>query len=360
MSKPTSNGQRRQHERTNPVFGATAQPTPKLIDVAHAASVSLATASRALSAPNQVRAETRDRVIEAANALGYLAHGAARALASQRTRTIGAIFPPVDNPVFASGTHALSQSLSAAGYTLLLATHDYDPKEELSAARRLMERGVDGLVLVGQEHDPVLMQLLEKTGMPFELTWSLDSNEQRFSVGIDHVSAAAEITQYLIDLGHQKFAIIAGQVERNDRAAARLAGARQTLEAANIPLPDSLVRQTSFTVTHGRQVMAELLESAEPFTAVLCSNDLLAMGAVLEAQARGIDVPGQLSIVGFDDIEFAAQLRPSITTMRVPSADIGRQAGRRILARLAGEPVAVCEPLEATLIERESAGPAPK
>lgn len=166
MIKPISNGQRRQSERANPVFGATAQLTPKLIDVAHAAGVSLATASRALSAPDQVRAETRERVVEAANELGYLAHGAARALASHRTRTIGAIFPPVDNPVFASGTFALSKTLSAAGYTLLLATHDYDAKEELSAARRLMERGVDGLVLVGQDHDPMLMQLLEKQACP--------------------------------------------------------------------------------------------------------------------------------------------------------------------------------------------------
>ncbi|MFK7966788.1 MAG: LacI family DNA-binding transcriptional regulator [Burkholderiaceae bacterium] len=360
MSKPPPNGQRRQNERANPVFGAPAQLTPKLIDVAHAAGVSLATASRALSAPDQVRAETRDRVIEAANELGYLAHGAARALASQRTRTIGAIFPPVDNPVFASGTHALAKTLSSAGYTLLLATHDYDRKEELSAARRLMERGVDGLVLVGQDHDPVLMQLLEKTGMPFELTWSLDAEEKCFSIGIDHVAAAAEITQYLIDLGHQKFGVIAGQIDRNDRAAARLRGVRQTLAAAELALPESLVRQTSFTITHGRQVMAELLASGERFTAVLCSNDLLAMGAVLEAESQGIAVPEQMSIVGFDDIEFAAQLKPSITTMRVPSADIGRQAGQRMLARLAGEPVAICESLQSILIKRESAGPAPK
>lgn len=196
--------------------------------------------------------------------------------------------------------------------------------------------------------------------MPYELTWSLDENAQRFSVGINHVSASAELTQYLLDMGHRHFAVIAGQLDRNDRAAARLLGVRQTLEAVGIALPDSQIRQTTFTLTHGREAMAELLKSAKPFTAVLCSNDVLAMGAVLEAQAQGIDVPGELSIVGFDDIEFAAQLKPAITTMRVPSAEIGRQAGRRMLARLAGEPVTVCESLQTTLIKRESAGPAPK
>jgi len=253
----------------------------------------------------------------------------------------------------------LSKTLSAAGYTLLLATHDYDETEELSAARRLLERGVDGLVLVGQNHDPMLMALLEKTDTPFELTWSVDISEQYHSVGIDHIAASSEITQYLIGLGHRQFAVIAGQVDRNDRAAARLSGARKTLEAAGIALPDSQIRQTSFTITHGRKAMAQLLASAEPFTAVLCSNDLLAMGAVLEAQAQGIDIPERMSIVGFDDIEFAAQLTPGITTMRVPSADIGREAGKRILARLAGEAVAICESFKPSIIERGSAGPAP-
>ena len=121
-------------------------PSPRLVDVARAAGVSLATASRALSEPDMVRENTRGRVQEAVAMLGYVPHGTARALATRRTRTIGAVFPPVDNPIFAGATHALAQELAAAGYTLLLASHDYDLDAELAATRALVERGADGMV----------------------------------------------------------------------------------------------------------------------------------------------------------------------------------------------------------------------
>src|SRR5688572_1423180 len=122
--------------------------SPRLADVARTAGVSLATASRALSQPAMVREDTRERVASVAAMLGYLPHGAARALATRRSRTIGAVFPPVDNPIFASATHALAQELASAGYTLLLASHDYDAAAELAATKALVERGADGIVLV--------------------------------------------------------------------------------------------------------------------------------------------------------------------------------------------------------------------
>lgn len=342
-----------------PAFGSTSAASPKLTDVALAAGVSLATASRALSSPEQVRAETRERVESAANRLGYLAHGAARALASQRTRTIGAIFPPVDNPVFATGTHALSQTLSAAGYTLLLATHDYNLKDELSVARRLLERGVDGLVLVGQDHDPSLLPLLEKAGVPFELTWSVDQTGEYFSVGIDHQAAAWAMTAYLFGLGHRQFGVIAGQTDRNDRAALRLKGVRGLLASEGLELPESHIERVTFSITEGRRAAARLLDAHSNLTALICGNDTLAIGAVFECQARGIEIPGQISVVGFDDIELAGQLSPGVTTVLVPSAQIGALAGSRLLDRLAGTPVPRRQQLEFELIERATAGPAP-
>ena len=344
MRKKELAGPRRTMERSGAVFGTAAASTAKLTDVAQA---------------DQVRAPTRERVLAAANKLGYLAHGAARALASQRTRTIGAIFPPVENPVFATGTHALSQTLSKSGYTLLLATHDYSVDEELLAARHLMERGVDGLVLVGLQHDSALLPLLDKVGMPYELTWSADAAEQYFSVGIDHTDASAAMTRYLLALGHRQFAVIAGQVERNDRAAARLLGVRATLAAAGVALADHQIVQSPFSLTAGRQATAQLLDSAGPFTAIIAGNDLLAVGAVLECQSRGIAVPEQITVVGFDDIELAGQMSPGITTIRVPSADIGRLAGQRLLERLAGQPVPRCEQLQFELIERDTAAAPP-
>ncbi len=159
-------------------------PNPRLADVARAAGVSLATASRALSEPRMVREDTRGRVQEAVAMLGYVPHGTARALATRRTRTIGAVFPPVDNPIFAGATHALAQELAAAGYTLLLASHDYDLEAEFAATRALVERGADGMVLVGLDHRPETLAVLERAGVPYEITWSLDDSGQHHCVGL--------------------------------------------------------------------------------------------------------------------------------------------------------------------------------
>ena len=332
---------------------------PKLADVARAAGVSLATASRALAQPDLVRAKTRERVRDAVNMLGYVPHGAARALATRRSKTIGAVFPPLDNPIFAKATHALSQELSQAGYTLLLATHDYDPSAELAATRALIERGVDGLVLVGMDHDPGLYRLLERASLPYEITWSLDHGGYHHCVGVSHRLASVHVAQHLLDLGHREFAVIAGETAHNDRARDRLAGAREALASRGIGLPSSRVREAPFAVAAGKAALAGLLADAPGFTAVICGNDPLAIGALLECRARGITVPDQLSIAGFDDVDLAAELTPGLTTVRVPSTEIGTRAGKRLLARLAGKRVRRMEEIMAPLIVRGTTGPAP-
>ena len=329
---------------------------PRLADVARAAGVSLATASRALSEPAMVREETRERVRSAASMLGYVPHGAARALATRRTRTIGAVFPPVDNPIFAGATHALAQELAGAGYTLLLASHDYDLESELEATRALVERGADGLVLVGLDHLPETYAVLERSGVPYELTWSLDTTGRHHCVGLSHRLASIRVTQHLLDLGHREIAVIAGETRGNDRARDRLAGVREALAARGLKLPSKRVVETSFSVANGRAALATLLERAPGFTAVVGGNDPLAIGALLECQARGIAVPGQVSIAGFDDIELAGELSPGLTTVRVPSAELGREVGRRLLARLEGRSVPLAKEMAAPLVVRGTTG----
>ncbi len=333
------------------------RPSARLADVARLAGVSLSTASRALASPELVHALTRERVRSAVQRLGYVPHGAARALASQRTRTIGAVFPPVDNPIFAIGTHALARELAAAGYTLLLATHDYDPTAELAATRILLERGVDGIVLVGTDHDPELFALLAKSGIPCELTWSIDSAARHHCVGISHRLASMRVAQHLLDLGHREFAVIAGDTRYNDRARERLLGVREVLAARAIALRDERVVEVPFSVAHGRRALNELLGRAPGFTALVCGNDPLAIGALLECSSRGILVPAELSIAGFDDVELAGEFVPALTTIRVPSAEIGRLAARRLLARLSGGCLRRCEELPAELVVRETTGP---
>jgi LacI family transcriptional regulator len=336
------------------------RPVPKLSDVARASGVSLATASRALAAPDLVRAGTRERVREAASMLGYVPHGAARALASRRSRTIGAVFPPVDNPIFAAATQLLGHALARAGYTLLLATHEYDPTAELAAARTLVERGVDGLVLVGLDHDPLLFQLLRRAGVPYEITWSLDPAGFHHCVGVAHRIASVRATQHLLDLGHREFAVLSGHTSHNDRTRERLAGVREALAGRAIELRADRVVEAEFTLPQARAAFARLHARAPGFTALVCGNDVLAIGALCECVARGVRVPESLSVVGFDDIDMASGTSPPLTTMRVPAAEIGRRAAARMLARLAGEAVPRIEELPAEMVVRASTGPAPR
>jgi len=334
----------------------TRRTSPKLSDVARSAGVSLATASRALSDQVPVRLETRQRVRDAANMLGYMPHGAARALATRRSRTVGAVFPPVDNPIFAAAMQALARELAAAGFTLLLATHEYDPGGELEATRALLERGVDGLVLIGMDHDPALFDLIARSGVPYEITWSLDPSGHHHCVGVAHRIASVRITQHLLDLGHREFAVIAGFTAHNDRARERLDGVRAALAGRGIELPVARVVETEFSVPGGRRAFIELRARDPGFTALVCSNDLLALGALTECIRRGIAVPEEISIAGFDDIDMAAEVTPALTTVHVPAADIGRIAAERMLARLAGREVARLEEVRAELVIRQSTG----
>ena len=332
---------------------------PKLRDVARVAGVSLATASRALSEPGVVKEATREHVKSVAAMLGYMPSGAARALASRRSRTLGAVFPPVDNPIFAAATQALAHELAGAGYTLLLATHEYDPAVEVQVTRTLLERGVDGLVLIGLDHSPELFELLSRSRVPYEITWSIDSAGYHPCVGIPHRAASARVTQHLLDLGHREFAVVAGVTAHNDRVRERLAGVRDALTARGIELRVDRVIDAEFSVAQGRRAFLELLERAPGFTAVICGNDTLALGVMTECARRGLRIPEQLSVAGFENIELASEMTPALTTVHVPAADIGRLAGSRMLARLSGRHVPVIEELRAELIVRESTGKPP-
>jgi LacI family transcriptional regulator len=329
----------------------------KLIDVARLAGVCNATVSRALAREPTVSAATQARVEAAARQLGYLPHGAASALRGQRTRTVGAILPTLDNMIYAKATHALQRALDASGYLLLLACHDFDLRYEVKVARSLLERGVDGMVLIGAEHDEELFKLFDDLALPYVLTWSLDASGRHPCVGFDNRATAMRVANYLLDIGHREFAMIPGVVAGNDRARERVAGVRAALAARGLELAAHNVVEASYTVAAGRAAMGGLLSSATPPTAVICGNDVLAMGAVLECQARAIAVPDALSITGFDDMEAASILVPALTTMHVPMREMGCTAAQRIIAHIEGKPAAQATELAVDLIVRGTTAP---
>ncbi len=337
-----------------------AKANATLKDVARVAGVSTATVSRALMQPQVVRPETRKRIQKAISKLNYVADGAARALSTRRTHTIGAVIPTLDNAIYSASTHSLQRTLEQAGYTLLLACHEFDLAAEARITQAFAERGVDGLVMVGMQHHPATLKLLATLDTPYVFTWAVDRKRRSASVGFDNRAAGRMIARHLLALGHRNIGMISGVVAGNDRAADRLIGVRTALAAAGVSLPASNVIEARYSLEAGGEALKVLMSRAR-ISAVICGNDVLAIGAIQAAQALGVRVPQNLSVTGFDDMAFATVISPALTTIRFPIAEVGIQAARYLIERIGdAAPIrTVTLPLE--LVVRDStARPAPK
>jgi len=317
--------------------------SPTVEDVARAAGVSTATVSRAINLPDTVRPALRAKVLAAVERLGYVAHAGARALSLRRSGTVGVIVPTVDNAIFARGLQAFQQRMAQAGHLVLLAFSDYDPDQEAAQAQALLARGVDALALTGLNQRAHLLARLAQRGLPVVHTGSFPAPAGAACVGFPNRAAVMRAVQYLIDIGHRRIAMLAGVTRHNDRAADRVTGVRDALAAAGLALPDEWLVEAPYTLQAAREGMARLLGTATPPTAVLCGNDVLAFGALLECQARGVAVPAALSVVGFDDLDMARQWRPALTTVRVPTETMWTLAADYLLGRLDGS---VLEPVQ--------------
>lgn len=330
------------------------------IDVARRAGVSIATVSRVINHVGPVRDETRHRVEQAARDLDYCPNSFARSLALRRSKTIGVIVPSLRGSIFASGVEAIQRHAEAAGYSILLAFSDYSLERELDMARTLISRGADGLILVGTQHDPELRPLLEKQGIAYVCQGALKVGGEHPCVGFDNARAIGVVVKHLLDLGHRRFAVIAGIANANDRVTSRISGIRAALSVAGLELDPALLVECRYELGAACAGMRRILETGKRPTAVVCINDVLAHGAILECQAHGIAVPGDISITGFDDLEFAAHVRPGITTLRVSTDQMGTEAIRQLLARISDRPRprrSVEVPTE--LIVRASTAPPP-
>jgi LacI family transcriptional regulator len=340
-------------------FARGSSGTVTVQDVAERAGVSVASVSRVLNKSGNVSSRLKHRIEEAVADLGYVPHGAAQALASRRSKTIGAVVPTLENPTFAIGVEALQRYLTRSGYMLLLASSNYDPDQELLQVRTLVGRGVDGMMLVGNVHDSKLYDFLDEKGIPYVNTWVLDPSGKIPSVGFDNRQAATDLVNYLLDLGHRDFGVIAGLTVANDRAQARVDGVREALARKGLSLTREKLIERPYKILDGKVALRELLKSPKPPTAVICGNDLLAFGAMLECYERGISIPEEISIAGFDDLDFAAHLSPSLTTVRVPADEIGMKAAEFLLSRIKGDPILPITEIDVNFVVRKSTGPPP-
>lgn len=330
-----------------------------LREVAALASVSTATVSRAMNAPETVSPELRRRIQMVIRETGWVPSGAARALATRRTFTVGTVFPSLAQGLFANALDGLQDELNARSYTLLVAHSRYSFDEERRQAIKLVERGVDGLVLVGRQRPPELVRFLEKQNVPYVCTFVYEPDGRVPCIGPDSYRALYELTEYLIGLGHRRFGLIAQSIEGNDRAQARWNGVHAALAARGIAVLPQHALQGHWSITEGRRLFRQLVAGHPRPTVVMGGNPFLAVGAMLEALAMGIRVPDEMSIVGYDDIEIMQEMAIPITTMRGPSDEVGREAARVILRMIAGETDVASVELPSKMLIRASTAPAP-
>jgi len=335
-------------------------PRISLIDVAKHARVSTATVSRVLNNPETVREKKREAVTRACEELGYVMNGAARALSSKRSNTIGAVVPTIETQTFSRSLAAFQRRVNEAGYTLLLASSGFDPSVELAAVTTLLGHGIDALMIVGHTHDPRMWERIQRRRIPCIQTLTLD--KQHPSIGYDNAAVGHLIADHLIQLGHRHLGVIVGTPPSNDRVSDRIRGIRKRLAGSGLTLPASRVVGDAFTLMEARQAALRLLDvKGEVPTAIMCGNDQLAFGVLLAAAAKGLRVPEDLSVVGFNNYDFAANLSPPLTTVNVDLIQLGQQAADYLLKQLQGPAISVpMARIETALIVRSSTGPAPK
>ena len=333
---------------------------PTIADVAHAAQVSTATVSRCLNSPERVNVKTREKVEQAIQALGYTPNFGARALAANRTNTVGAVIPTMDNAIFARGLQAFQETLHDQGVTLLVATSHYRPEIEEEQIRTLLARGADGLLLIGYERSARLQDYLARRGIATVIAWAYDPASAVPAIGFDNKRAMAGLVHQVLDHGHRRLGVISAETATNDRARDRVAAVREVMQARGLPQDALHVIETQYAIDAGGAALAELMAAKPRPTAVLCGNDVLAVGALREAKRLGYRVPEDLSITGFDDIELAAIAEPALTTVHVPHREMGRRSALALLSMVRGEAPPESVELTTDLRLRASLGPAPE
>lgn len=307
-----------------------------LHDVAKLAGVAPITASRAVNNPDQVSDEVRRKVGEAIARTGYVPNRLAGGLASTRSRLVAAVVPTIAGPVFLETVQSLTEALAERGYQLMLGQAGYAGNREDALLEAIIGRRPDGIVLTGILHSAQGRQRLLASGIPVVETWDLTPTPIDMLVGFSHMEVGRAVAQYLHDRGRRRLAAVAGDDERAKR---RFAAFQATAQALGLPEVRAVVVPAPTTLRAGRDALATLLQADPGIDAVFCSSDLLALGVMTEARVRGVAVPAQLAVVGFGDLDFAGDLDPSLTTVHIKGAAIGRQAAQFIVDRAEGRTV---------------------
>lgn len=334
-----------------------------IVDVARAAGVSVSTVSRVLNNANHpIHPETRERVLEAARALGYWASPLARALVTKQSGLVGVIVGDATDPYFAAISRGVEDVARHHGYLVVICNSDRIPAVELNYVRMLASYQADGIIFAGggltdTEYLAALRPAvtdLHQRGVPIvTIGHHLFSSRQ---VNIDNVAATRDMTEYLIHLGHRAIALIDGPAGLTT-SDLRGAGYRDAMAAHGLAVPPALVVPGAYTYESGLRAGRQLLESKPRPTAIFASNDLLALGCLSALKEAGVRVPDEISLAGFDNITATQYVAPPLTTVDVPMMEMGAEAMRRVIGARSGDPHDETRWLPHRLVVRASTAP---
>lgn len=320
--------------------------TATIYDVARTAGVSPATVSRALSNPDIVTERTRAAVRRAVEQLGFSPNTAAKNLRSLRTRKVLVTVPDIANPFFSLIIRGIEEAAQCAGYAIVLGDTHLDADREDRYAQMLLQREVDGLIFLGHRLPERLVPWIRQRGTSVPIVNGCEYSPGLGvpSVHIDNAKAAAEAMDYLYGLGHRRIGVITGPLT-SPLSRDRLKGVQKRARAQRAH-QQLLPTTGDFSIDSGIACATALFLQQAPPTAIFCFNDEMAIGVLDLAQRRGMKVPEDLSVVGFDDIRFARYARPALTTVSQPMLEIGRETVRLLLGLMAGT---VTRPISVTL-----------
>ncbi|MCC5969024.1 MAG: LacI family DNA-binding transcriptional regulator [Pararhodobacter sp.] len=306
-----------------------------IVTVAKVAGVSPATVSRAMNHPDLVSPTTRKKIEKAVRKTGYIRNRAAQTMHGRRSATLGLVVPTVNYSIFAELVQSFNDTVSDLGFTLLLATHNYDLRTEYRVIRKLLEHRVDGIALIGLDHSEDTYQLFKSQNVPVVAAWSYSDQSRISCIGSDNREAGQVAARHILSLGHRRIGFIFPPTAENDRARGRLDAAREVLREAGIDCPDAWAVQSLYSIAHAKAACQELLQRDQSLTALICGNDVIAQGAIAAAMEQGLCIPQDISIIGIGDFVGSADSFPALTTVRIPAQEIGVRAGQDLVRSVA-------------------------
>ncbi len=307
--------------------------TVTIYDVAREAGVSMATVSRVVNNNPNVKPQTRKKVYEAIERLGYRPNAVARGLASKKTTTVGVVIPDISNPIFSEVARGIEDIANMYHYNIILCNADKKKDKEIRVVNTLLEKQVDGLLFMGGIVTEDHIQAFKTSNVPIVLCATSDEKESMPSVDIDHEGAAFDAVSELIKQGHAKIAMISGTLQDPSNGYARYQGYKRALEVAGLPLREEYVRIGNYKYESGMEMTKFFLGLEDRPTAIFTANDEMAIGAIHTIQDNGLAVPADISIISVDNIRMASMVRPQLSTVAQPMYDIGAVA-MRLLTKL--------------------------